>query len=91
MYSAFYYTISDDDYVNVPAGYLSWGDLHKIHEEDQKLPAHLRKAPDLSYKSLHPGDNKQSVPLTLAIFSPTTMLEQEDIFLKEKILLVFLN
>lgn len=54
-------------------GYISWSDLHKIYEEDQKLDANLRKAPKLSYKALHPGDNKQNVSLALAIFHETTV------------------
>ena len=32
----------------------------------------MRKAPKIAYQSLHPGNNKQSVPLTLAIFDLTT-------------------
>ena len=33
---------------------------------------HLRKAPKLTYRALHPGNNKQNVPLALAVFDPTT-------------------
>ena len=54
-------------------GYISWSDLHKIYDEDQKLDANLRKAPKLSFKALHPGDNKQNVSLALAIFHETTV------------------
>ena len=40
----------------------------------------MRKAPKLSYKSLHPGDNKQSVPLALAIFDPSTAVAITEYF-----------
>ena len=36
------------------------------------LQGHLRQAPKLTYRALHPGNNKQSVKLALAIFDPTT-------------------
>ena len=39
---------------------------------DEKLQSNLRKAPKLSARALHPGNNKQSVPLVLAIFHETT-------------------
>ena len=56
-----------------PDGYISWGDLHAIFDRDSKLQANLRKAPKLSYRVLHPGNNKQSVNLALAIFHETTI------------------
>ena len=52
------YMISQEETINVQAGYISWGNLHNLHEIDQKLPANLRKVPDLTFRSLHPGDNK---------------------------------
>ena len=55
-------------------GYVSWSDLHRIYEMDQKLPAYLRKAPHLTYKALHPGDKKQNVALVIAIFQDTTIV-----------------
>ena len=73
VFPALSYTISEEQSINIPAGYISWANLHNVHEMDQKLPANLRKAPDLTFRSLHPGDNKQSVPLALAIFAPTTI------------------
>ena len=39
-----------------------------MFNEDAKLGADLRKAPKLSFESLHPGHNKQKVNLALAIF-----------------------
>lgn len=41
---------------------------------DSKLPAHLRKANKLTYRSLHPGNNKQSVSLALSIFHESTIV-----------------
>ena len=74
VFSSFSHRINEHVSVDVPDGYISWGDLHRIHEEDRKLDANLRKAPKLGYKALHPGNNKQSVPLALAIFDETTIV-----------------
>ena len=54
-------------------GFISWNDLHKVHQKDQKLDANLRKAPKLSYTALHPADKKQNVGLALALFHDTTI------------------
>ena len=58
---------------NFPAGFIQWKDLYHIYDKDKGLPANLNKAPKLSYQALHPGNNKQSVPLTLAIIHETTI------------------
>ena len=55
------------------SGYISWGELHKVYDKDKELKGNLRKAPKLSYQALHPGNNKQSVPLALSIFHETTI------------------
>ena len=34
----------------------------------------------MTFRSLHPGNNKQSVPLALAIFSPTTIAAMKNYF-----------
>ena len=60
------------DDIDVPAGNVTWKLLHDVYDQDENLEAYLRKAPKLSYKSLHPGDNKQSVPLALNIFDRST-------------------
>ena len=60
------------DDIDVPAGKITWKLLHDVYDRDQLLEAYLRKAPMLSYRSLHPGDNKQSVPLALNIFDRST-------------------
>ena len=60
------------DDINVPAGEMRWKTLLDVHDLDQHLDAHLRFAPKLSYRALHPGDNKQNVPYALAVFHGTT-------------------
>ena len=55
-------------------GYICWQDLHRLYDKDMKLMAHLRKAPKLSFRALHPMDNKQNVSLALAIFHDTTIV-----------------
>ena len=39
--------------------------LHEVYDKDKKLPANMKKASKLTYKAMHPGDNKQSVPLAI--------------------------
>ena len=60
------------DKVSVPAGEVSWRLLHKVHERDLNLTGNLKKAPKINAKTLHPGNNKQNVPLALNIFDETT-------------------
>jgi hypothetical protein len=60
------------DRIYVPNGYIDWALLHLVYEKDQCLDAYLKKAYKLTFRALHPGDNKQSVPLALAIFDETT-------------------
>ena len=55
------------------AGFISWGDLHKIHDIDATMDGNLRMARNLSYQSLHPGNKKQNVSLALGIFDETTI------------------
>ena len=61
------------DEICVPEGTISWKLPHDIHEKDQLLiNTKLRKAPKVSYKTLHPGDNKQNVQLALNDFDKST-------------------
>ena len=60
------------DKIDVPSGYITWSLFHQIYEKDQTLNANLKKAPKITCKVIHPGNNKQSVPLALAIFDETT-------------------
>ena len=46
--------------------------MHDTYENNCTLQANLRKAPRLNLKVLHTGNNKQSVPLSLAIIYETT-------------------
>ena len=74
MFPSFSHEINKHGTINVTEGYLSWGDFHLVHERDQKLKANLRKAPKIGYKVLHPGSNKQSLPLALAVIHDTTIV-----------------
>lgn len=60
------------DSVKVPGGEISWSLFHRVHEQDVKCQANLKAAPKLSSQVLHPGNSKQSVPVALAIFDPST-------------------
>ena len=42
-----------------------------MYDKDKGLPANSNMAPKLSYQSLHPGNNKQRVPLVQAIIYET--------------------
>ena len=67
-----------DVFHHIPAGFVNWSSLHKTFNVDMELDLHLRKAPALTYSALHPGNNKQSVRLALAIFDikKTTAMRQ---------------
>ena len=56
-----------NDLINVKGGEIPWKLLHDTYEKDCTLQANLRKAPRLNLKVLYSGNNKQSVPLALAI------------------------
>ena len=56
------------DAIHAPDGYISWRIFHEVHERDENLQAHQRKAPKITYQVTHPSNNKQIVPLTFAIF-----------------------
>ena len=68
------------DEIKVTAGEVRWKNLLDVYDHDQKLDANLKLAPKLSYRALHPGDNKQNVPYALAIFHPTTSAAIRDYF-----------
>ena len=79
------------DQISVPAGDVSWRLLHKVHERDQLLTGNLKKAPKLNSKTLHPGNNKQNVPLALNIFDETTVAAILSYFPNETAAAGFLN
>ena len=65
--------------------------MYDINDKDQGLSANLNKAPKLSYKALHPRNNKQSVPLALAIIHETTTAAARSYFPTRSNLSGFLN
>ena len=58
--------------ITFSGGEISWHLLNCVYERDSNLQANLRKAPKLTYETLHPGNKKQSVQLALNIFHETT-------------------
>ena len=56
----------------IAGGEIFWSLLYKVDEKDRENKAHFRAAPKLSTKVLYPGNYKQSVPVVLAIFDPST-------------------
>ena len=46
--------------------------LNCVYDKDNNLQANLRKAPKLTYQTLHPSNKKQNVQLALNIFHETT-------------------
>ena len=48
-------------------------DLHFLFDQSLKLQRNFKKAPKLTYKALHSGNNQQNVNLALAIFHETTI------------------
>ena len=77
--------------INFPAGFIQWKDLYDIYDKDKRLSANLNKAPKLSYQVLHPGNNKQSVPLALAIVHETTIAAARSYFPTQSDLSEFSN
>ena len=59
--------------IKTTPGTIQWSIFHHIHEKDTAIECHMRKAPKVTYNVLHPGNNKQSVPLALAIFDLTAI------------------
>ena len=59
---------------------ISWKLLHDTYEKGFPLQANLRKALRSNLKVLHPGNNKQSLPLALAIIHETTTAAIESYF-----------
>ena len=65
--------------------------LHDVFERDGQLDGILKKAPKLSLKVLHPGSNKQNVPLALAIFDETASAATQLYFPQHQVLQKFCN
>ena len=79
MFPAFAFQISNTS-VSSETGSIAWTDIHKIYDKDMILNAKLRKAPKLTFKALHPSENKQNVNLAIAIFHETTIAACESYF-----------
>ena len=77
--------------LHCPQGYIDWADLYNIYDKDKELKGNLRKAPKLSYQALHPGNNKQNVPLTLALFYETTIAAAKSYYPNREDVSGFLN
>ena len=60
------------DPTGVTGGVISWKLLHDVKDKDEKLRTYMTNASKLSYKTMNPGDNKESVPLALWIFDQGT-------------------
>ena len=80
-----------EDKIEVANGYVDWALFHKVHEEDKKLQANLRKAPKLTTQVLHPGNNKQNVALALSIFDEKTTAAIKSYYPERKDAADFLN
>ena len=80
-----------DGVINIPPGTIRWSTFHRVHEKDLAIECHVKKAPKISYQVLHPGNNKQSVPLALAIFDLSTISAISQYFPEEKTTYTFLN
>ena len=59
------------DNINLDAGEITWKLSHAVYDKDENFPGNLKRAYKLTYKSLHPGDKKQSLSLALSIFDAT--------------------
>lgn len=70
----------DDQQFDVSPGNLHWNKFEELYNCDSKLISHLKKAPKLTYSAIHFGNNKQSVPLALAIFHDTTIAAMRSYF-----------
>ena len=72
VFPAFDFSINDIQ-CSSQNGYITWRNIHDIYDQDCALKANLRKAPKLTYQSLHPGNKKQNVTLALSVFDSTTI------------------
>ena len=79
VFPAFTFEISNIS-VSSKEGYIAWSDLHKVCNKDNTLNAKLRKAPKLTFKALHPSDNKQNVNIAVAIFHETIIAACDNYF-----------
>ena len=86
VFSSFSLTINKEVVASSDNGFIAERDLHAVFDEDTMLKGNLRKAPKLTYKALHPGNNEQNVNLALAIFHDTTVAACKSYFPTTKML-----
>ena len=65
--------------------------IRKIHERDQNLQSCLRKAPKLSHKYLHPGNDQINTSFALGIFHETKIAACRSCFPERNDAANFLN
>ena len=65
--------------------------FHDVNNKDPLLEVNLRKTPKLTTKILHPGNCKQNVPTSLAIFHETTAAAIQPYFPDQKRTVEFLK
>ena len=77
--------------INITPGPIHWSIFHRVHEQDLAIECLVRKAPIISYPALHPGNNRQSVPLAPSVFEPTTITAIRQYFPEDTTTSSFLN
>ena len=73
VFPLFDFHVNDHEKISCGGGYIAWANLKYIYEEDFQLSANLKKAYNISYKTLNLFNNKQNASLALAVFSETTI------------------
>ena len=68
------------DLIEIINSFVSWKTFYDVYGKDSKLQANLRKAPKFTYGAIDPDNNKQSMPLALAIFDKSTTAAMECYF-----------
>ena len=66
--------------ISIEGGEVTWASLHNVYEKDLQCQASLRTAPKITARILHPGSRKQSVPVALAVFDPSTITAVRNYF-----------
>ena len=80
-----------DKPIIMEGGEITWALLHNVYEKDHQCQASLRAAPKITASVLHPGNCKQSVPLALAVFEPSTIAAIRNYFPNKEDSAGFLN
>ena len=59
--------------IEFPAGYFACVDLKYIHKQNKKLDCGLVKGYRLTFKSIHPSNDKQNVSVAMTTFCESTV------------------